>query len=284
MPGLMPPSSLDLAAVRAAVNCTLQMPAVPHVVRRLIVHLRQPDVSTHTLVAEIEQDPVIAARTLRMANSPHFGGRRQVGSVRDAVQMVGENALRTLVISGGFDAVFSQVKGVNLRQFWTEATQTARASRLLARAARLDAEAAYLAGLLHATGHLILCTAHPAEMAPLLVDTVPLRGMRLAHAERQACGLSYPEVGAAWVESLGFPLTIVDGVAHHLMPQTAMGELAAVVHLAQIVSTAVDAGASAEEAAAQLPPHVTSLLGQPDAVLTAALVDGYALLMETEPA
>jgi len=237
-----------LAHVRAAAGGQLQLPSVPRVVRRLISQLRDPAASVVELVDELEQEPQLAARTLRIANSPYYCGRRSLASLRDAVAIIGMNTLRTLVISGGLEAVFVAVPGVNLRQFWLDATITAKAARSLARLAGGDAEAAFLAGLLHNVGHLILCQAFADTLPRALAGARSARGRELAAVEREACGMDHAQVGAAWLDELGFPASILDAVAHHLDSDVAPGTLAPVLALATQVAASIEAGDNAQRA------------------------------------
>ena len=237
-----------LAHVRAAAGGQLQLPSVPRVVRRLISQLRDPAASVVELVDELEQEPQLAARTLRIANSPYYCGRRSLASLRDAVAIIGMNTLRTLVISGGLEAVFVAVPGVNLRQFWLDATITAKAARNLARLAGGDAEAAFLAGLLHNVGHLILCQAFADTLPRALAGARSARGRELAAVEREACGMDHAQVGAAWLDELGFPASILDAVAHHLDSDVAPGTLAPVLALATQVAASIEAGDNAQRA------------------------------------
>ncbi len=241
-----PASIMD--GVRAAAGGQLQLPSVPRVVRRLISQLRDPAASVVDLVDELEQEPQLAARTLRIANSPYYCGRRSLASLQDAVAIIGTNTLRTLVISGGLEAVFVAVAGVNLRQFWLDATITAKAARSLTRLAGGDAEAAFLAGLLHNVGHLILCQAFADTLPAVLAGARSARGKELAAVEREACGLDHAQVSAAWLDELGFPSVIVDAVAHHLDSDIAPGTLAPVLALATQVAASIEAGDNAQRA------------------------------------
>lgn len=234
--------------VRAAAGGQLQLPSVPRVVRRLISQLRDPGASILDLVDELEQEPQLAARTLRIANSPYYAGRRSLASLRDAVAIIGTDTLRTLVISGGLEAVFVAVPGVNLRQFWLDATVTAKAARSLARLAGADGEAAFLAGLLHNVGHLILCQAFAATLPAALAGVRSARGTELAALERSVCGMDHAQVSAAWLDELGFPASVVDAVAHHLDADVAPGTLAPVLALATQVAASIEAGDNAERA------------------------------------
>jgi len=256
------PQRIDMAFVRAAARGSLSLPSVPHVVRKLISQLRSPETSMHSLVAELEQEPQLAARTLRIANSAYYCGRRSVASLSDAVVVVGINTLRTLVISCGVQSVFVNLPGVNLRQFWLDAGITAKAARGLARLAHADAEAALLAGLLHGVGHLILCQAFPAEMGAKLVGATQRRGAELAALELEACGIAHPAVGAAWLDELGFPEQAADAVANQLTAEATSQGLAPLLALASQLVTSLEAFESADTAAKKLDPrllHAASL-------------------------
>lgn len=240
--------TVSMTQVRNAAGGQLQLPSVPRVVRRLISQLRDPGASILELVDELEQEPQLAARTLRIANSPYYAGRRSLASLKDAVAIIGTDTLRTLVISGGLEAVFVAVPGVNLRQFWLDATVTAKAARSLARLAGADGEAAFLAGLLHNTGHLILCQAFAATLPAALAGARSARGAELAALERGLCSMDHAQVGAAWLDELGFPASVVDAVAHHLDGQPAPGTLAPVLALATQVAAFIEAGDNAQRA------------------------------------
>lgn len=202
--------------VAMAASGQLALPAVPSIVRRVIERLRDDELSISQLVDDVEQEPYIAACVLRMANSPYFGCRGTVGSIGDAVSLVGLRALKTLVISGGLRAAFVSVPGIDLRDFWWDAQVTASLARALAVPFRADAESAYLTGLIGRTGQLIIAQAFGAQMSSVLDQVRPPRAAALAHAENEACGMSHPEVGAAWMDMLGFPQALCRAVACQL--------------------------------------------------------------------
>lgn len=245
--------------VTDAARGLLSMPAIPRVVRRLVTQLKDPSASLSRIVTELEQDPLLTARTLQLANSPFYSGRRTLSSVTDAVAVLGVEALQRVVMTVGLAAIFIEVPGVNLRQFWLDASVAAVAARQIARMAHMsreDSEAAYLAGLLHTSGHLILCLAFPDEAKQAFESQRSsriLRGAKLAAAELEVFGMVYPAVGAAWVEKMGFPQQVEHAIAHHLDPHgSSAGALASVIHLATQVAASVGIGDSVEEAFAKI--------------------------------
>jgi len=163
----------------------LALPNIPSVVQRVVMLLRDPAAQNQAIANELEQDPVLAAKVLRLANSSFFAGSRTTSSISDAINTVGSRALGTLVIASGIVAAFVRVPGVDLRDFWLHASITAWAARTVARAAGVDSESAYLAGLLHETGHLILCQADPHEAQRHFGKGAPTHGSVLQSSERE---------------------------------------------------------------------------------------------------
>jgi HD-like signal output (HDOD) protein len=190
----------------------VELPTIPRVVQRLIAALRDPDVDARKISEELSQDPVLSAKVLRLANSSFFGGQRSMSSIDAAVALVGSQALNKLIVACGVSSAFDEIPGINLRDFWREALLAATAANRLAPRLGADPEAAYVCGLLHATGHLILCQAYPAVAKGMFDGFAVVRGVKLAEIENEAFGIDHPTVGAMWVESLGFPQPVVDTI------------------------------------------------------------------------
>jgi HD-like signal output (HDOD) protein len=253
-----------MALVEDAWLGNLKLPVVPRVILELVHQLKDDRVSMHQLANLIEQDPILASRTLQLANSPYYGNGRSLGSIREATMMLGCEGIRRIVMKVGLSSAFVGVPGVDLRQFWLDAAITASTARTLACLSRTTVEldeAAYLAGLLHATGHLVLCASFPVQARASFEHKPGLRGVERARAEQAAFGLEHPHVGATWARSLGLPDVVVNGIGHHLQPaEVHAGVLAPILHVATDVTTAIGRGATAREAVeaieARLPLHL----------------------------
>jgi HD-like signal output (HDOD) protein len=202
----------DIAAGR------VELPTIPRVVQRLIAALRDPNVDARKISEELSQDPVLTAKVLRVANSSLFGGQRSMASVDAAVAMVGSQAINNLIVACGVSSAFDEIPGINLRGFWRDALLAATAANKLAPRLGADPEAAYVCGLLHASGHLILCQAYPAVAKGMFTGYAVVRGAKLAEIENEALGIDHPTVGALWVESLGFPQPVADTIRNATRP------------------------------------------------------------------
>ena len=230
----------------------IELPMVPHVVQRVLAVIREPDANLADVTGEIEHDPVLSSRVLRLANSSYFGGRRSLSSIDDAVSTVGLNSLQTLLIASGAMAAFVAVPAVNLRQFWMVSVISASAARQIAVRLGVDGEMAYCAGLLQGIGHLILCQCRPAQAQKAMPGERLIWGAELAAAEQQAFGVSHPVVSAIWASRLGLSAEVVDALRHSLEPMSAAApRLGRVVQLACSVAASVADGETVGQAIAR---------------------------------
>jgi HD-like signal output (HDOD) protein len=212
---------------------TTHLPAVPKVVHKLIASLGRDDVSVAEIAAELSADPVLSAKVLRLANSAYFRLSHRVGSVDDALQVLGFQLVRNLVLGMGVLGAFRSVAGIDLPAFARYSVHSACAARWLTHAAELDAEVGFIVGLTHGLGQLVLHTALPLQMVQLDRDVHPLAGARAA-AERAVLGYHHGDVAAELARRWNFPSAVSVALAAVPDPLAAATPLplAAWVHLA----------------------------------------------------
>ena len=194
------------------------LPTIPSVVQRVIAALRDPDVDSRTIGAALSKDPVFSAKVLRVANSAHLGGGRSMASIDAAVAMIGTQALGRLAMACGMSASFKPIPALDLRVFWRDALVAATAASRLAPILQANAEEAYVCGLLHAAGHLILCQSYTDIANAMFAGFEVVRGAELAAIERDAFGIDHPKVGELWVKSLGFPAGVAATIGNAARP------------------------------------------------------------------
>ncbi len=268
----------DIAAGR------VELPTIPRVVQRLIAALRDPDIDTRKIGEALSQDPVLSAKVLRLANSAFFGGQRSMSSIDAAVAMIGTQALNRLIVACGVSSSFKEIPGIDLPTFWRDALIAATAANKLAPRIEADPEGAYTCGLMHATGHLILCQTYPDIANAMFTGFAVVRGAELADIEMGAFGIDHPTVGALWIETLGFPQPVADTIRKSTQPPADTdGPLDLALRSACALAAAVAQKDAAEVALAALPQSVrarfTSADGEPDAAFSKL----YEALQETEP-
>jgi HD-like signal output (HDOD) protein len=262
----------------------VELPTIPRVVQQLIAALRDPDVDTRKVGEALSQDPVLSAKVLRLANSAFFGGQRSMASIDAAVALIGIQALNRLIVACGVSSSFKDIPGLDLRVFWRDSLIAATAANKLAPRLQADAEEAYTCGLLHGTGHLILCQTYPDIANAMFSGFAVVRGAELATIEVDSFGIDHPAVGALWVESLGFPQGVADTIKKSAQPPTESdGPLDLALRSACLLAASVAQKDSAETALAALPARVAAKLSGADGKPDAAFQKLYEALQETEP-
>lgn len=175
-----------------------RMPMLPAVFSQtLALFAKGDDVSVGELAAIVEQDVVIAGHLLSIANSALYSRGSSVSSLRQAIARIGlhktQNALLGLSVSRPF-------RSVRLPKTWSQVrfnehclASAVMADLLVQRVPAENAEWAFLAGLLHDIGLLLIATALPDES---LAMSEAGSDYQLAEWERQLLGFTHFEVGA----------------------------------------------------------------------------------------
>ena len=154
---------------------------------------------------------------------------------------------------------------VNLRQFWSDALVTATAATRLAERLGADPESAYVCGLMHATGHLMLCQAYPVEARATFLPISPRSTTSNARPrELEAFGIAHPEVGGLWSDRLGFPTAVGEAIRIAVQPAEASDStLVTVLRSACRLANGIAREEFAEAAFAPLPDAVRARFTSP---------------------
>lgn len=210
---------MDIATLFAELH---SLPSIPKVAQELIQQFDNPSSSLESVARNIERDPVIAAKVLRLANSARFRGAREATSVEDAAMRLGFNTLRTLVLASAMTGAFKVDTGFNLKTFWIRSFRVASIARTLAKQLKLDADAAFTCGMMHNIGELLIQTGAP-DFARRLNRQPQREAAAHAAEETLQLGFGYPEVGAELARRWQLPALIQDAIAYQARPSQAPG-------------------------------------------------------------
>jgi len=240
----------DAGPVNVALGALGSLPTLPTYYQELIAALDDPELDTDHVASIIEKDVAMTARLLQVMNSPLFGGRGEVTSVRAATVMLGRIPIRGIAQSLAFFHAFSGElpAGFSLVEFDDHAQRVAALASRLTHSSN-DRRVAYTGGLLHDIGELALYSRLPEQMAEL--DRRAHRhGPDRIEAEQALLGCSHARVGAQLLTLWGLPEAVVDVVAHHhqpsAVPRTTLDACGA-VHVAEVLVARRLAGGGPED-------------------------------------
>ena len=169
----------------------LILPTLPQVALRIGRAMKDPDLDANTLAKVISADPAIAAKLLRAANSPRFGGKTAINTLSNAIARLGLSTTHTLVISFAVQELFRTGSGTlkqRMRELWRHSRRVAAVCHVLATKldGRLDPAFALLAGLLHDIG--VVAVLGYIRECPELTQDAKVLDDAIAHLRPQLGG------------------------------------------------------------------------------------------------
>lgn len=226
------------------------LPSLPMIVTQLIDSFEQEDASIGEVAQSVSRDQALAAKTLRIANSSFYGLQHKVTTIPQAITVLGFDSIRALIVSAGIIDNFSNISHdrFDFRMFWRHAIATALSAKSLARALKLNQDHAFVSGLLHDIGQLVLVTRFPQLYGGALSHQVA-KDCYLLDAERVVLGVDHTVVGQALAEYWKFPPSIQRAIGNHHAPRAQdMGGIPSVVHIANAIAHALDLAGDEHEA------------------------------------
>ncbi len=239
------------------------LPNIPKVVALVVHEANQPEPDLRRLCGWIGTDPAFAAQLLRLANSNPFRLAGQIGSVAQALAVLGPVHLRSIAHGAAIGGVAKPVPGISLPAFWRYSLNTAKVARALAGNLRLEAATAFSAGLVHAMGELVMLANLPPRQMEPIDCAVPALGAHRARSERQLLGFCYADVSAGLARNWRWPQPLVDALWQQTQPFEAddLEPLAGVLHLAVWRARAREAGVTGNALTVSFPYEVGVPLG-----------------------
>lgn len=195
------------------------LPPLPAVAVRVMAIADDNRTSAMDLAQILQTDQALTARLIRISNSAYYGFARRVGTVREAVVLLGFKQVRQLAVSASLMSMFRAThpsnERFNLDLFWGHSVAVALAAEALAKWSRVGRpEDAFTAGILHDIGRLVLRQAMPREFERAVSMALD-GGIPLDVAELEVTGYAHEEVGQALGERWRFPPALIEAVGRH---------------------------------------------------------------------
>jgi len=236
-----------------------QLPAMPAVVQEVIASFNNDKLDSAVLAQKIAQDQGLSAKILRVANSSFYGLPRKVGSIQDAVVVLGFNSVRSLVLSAGFVHAFPPVPGspFNRQTYWKRCFHVAAYAKALAQCLHQGQQMAFTAGMFHDIGQLVLDMCIPEQFAGVL-ERQKASGLDLVEIEQAELGFDHASIGAEIARRWNFPLEIEQAIRYWRTPEHEPFEpVTGMVHVAALL----ESGLSGDALMSCLPPTLCERLG-----------------------
>src|SRR5260221_11517916 len=199
-----------------------RLPSIPSLYTEILEKLQDAEVATDAIGEIIARDMGMTAKILKLVNSSFFGLRRQISTAAEAVGYIGLDTVKSLVLSFHSFSQFEKVKlgEFSIEKLWSHSQATAAVARQIARLEKADqktVDEAFVAGLLHDTGKLILASNRPEQYDQVLQSQ---RDQHLdsSAAEEQPFRANHADLGGYRLGLWGLPLPVLKPIAFHTCP------------------------------------------------------------------
>ncbi len=215
------------------------LPSIPAIYEELVDALKSPEISMSRIGEIIKKDVAMTAKILNVVNSAFFGLKSTVSDPVVAVNYIGIEAVKSLVISiQAFQSVGDGEIGKCIESVWLHSEHVAKICRKIADTEKMTdplVETCYMTGLLHDIGQLVLALNYPKEFIQCR-EKCGNEPSGMIGLEQKVFGASHDSIGAYLLGLWNLDHSVIESVAYHHEPRRSatrqMGPLA-ILHVAE---------------------------------------------------
>ncbi len=194
------------------------LPIMPQVATRILqIHEDSFQISFKELESIVSVDPALTARVLKISNSALYARQREITNLQQALTLLGFNTIRSLVILVSASNIFGRSGNRTYEVYlWKHLLITAFCARHLAMKKSMEQKKddAFIAGLLHDIGRIIMSNSLPEKNNRFLKDLRSGEGPMLALEEKHF-SYNHQEAGKYVLEKWNFPDELIDCAEQH---------------------------------------------------------------------
>ncbi len=231
------------STIEQMLACVKQLPPLSAAVVDVLSSFERRDVDVNEIANKISLDQGMVTRVLRVANSAFYGFPSKVGTMHEAMVLLGFHNIRSLVVAAGLIGQLSPKEHSQFDHnlFWQHNIGTGVCARVLAGRLGKESELAFTAGLLHDVCRLVMEIACPEKFNAVVAHAGD-HDTTMQEAEHAILGVDHAMIGFEVAKRWNFPVAIQLAIRDHHQPRQESGVLADVVHVANVLCHALDIG------------------------------------------
>ena len=199
------------------IKTSKNLPSLPQILLKLIELCNSEESTVKDISQIIIKDPSLSAKIVNMASSTYYGLANRVTTIDQALVILGQNTIKNIAIISSVTQAFSKVKDnsvFKLKIFWRHSLVCAILARLIAKKTLYTSpDEAFLTGLLHDIGKLVLWVNFPKEYAGILKSSNDRCDLILAGEALH--GSTHCEVGSWLIKRWNLQSFMADAVLYH---------------------------------------------------------------------
>ena len=225
------------------------LPSLPRLYVEVNNELNSKDPSIAKVADIVSKDVSISAKLLQLVNSSFFGIPNTITQPQKAVSLLGLDLVQAVVLASGVFTALKEVVnvGFSINDLWNHSYHTGAMAKAIAQLENSAAplpDCAYMAGLLHDIGSVVLAAQLP-EAYVAAVKLAAADNISMYLAEKEILGIGHAELGAYLLGLWGLSDAIILATAYHHQPSDANVEEITALTFVHIANELTYAGAKA---------------------------------------
>jgi len=199
------------------------LPQLPVAVEKLLAVMRDENSSADDVTKVLSSDQALAGKILKLVNSSFYGMSGEVSTITRAVVVLGFSGVRNVAMGFGMVSAMKKLGGVSVAEFWDHAIATGAGAQAMAPllGSGHDPDEAFIAGLMHDIGHMVLASAAPDEWQQ--AQERVRDGEDPVTVEKDLMGMSHASVGQRLMKYWQLPDVLQDAARWHHHTKTTAG-------------------------------------------------------------
>jgi len=216
-------------------------PVLPLTASRLMEVTSDPESSAENVVEAIQHDQSLSLTVLKIANSALFGRPKKVASLNLAVVTLGFDEVYRIALTKALINSFGKIpeqKKFFIDKFWEHSFVCAMVAKRIAQSQYIAPDIAFMGGLLHDVGKLIMFQTFSGDYDPFLWMASPSSEANMLDELRQF-SFTHDMIGGRLLDKWLFPDSLLAAVSNHHHPHEAPREkqgLAFIIQLADLLA------------------------------------------------
>ena len=242
---------MSIQNVDESIKRLKDLPTLPAVFIQCNEMLKDPGVNVPDFAKIIESDQAISSKMLKLVNSPFYGFTGKISTITQAIVILGFNAVRNIILSLSVFALLPkdvELGEFQISSFWEHSIGCGTIAKAFGKKFGIkDPEEAFLAGLLHDIGKVVLPTLFYEEFLAIL-SMVKKEKILFLEAEQKVLGIDHVQIGERLAKHWRLPSILVEPIAFHHNGIEAINHPAqvSIIHLADIVTRGLQIGSGGD--------------------------------------